>query len=225
MATVRLDTLRNDAYLAADQADQTLCPPTEVNRYVNQSIRALRRFLIENNARDRLQTKTTIAVSQAGDDTYTLPSDFAYVVNVFWDAGVGRLLRMEECPSNETEYTIPGGGWNFDYVVRYELLQGSIRFIPAPSASFTVTLKYVPQFADLAMDADTVELWDGLEEWVTKNAAMWMVGKEGDPEGRRAQLAQERDEVGRQILALWNRNRAEPRRVLDVYKPVGRWYY
>lgn len=222
MATVTLLTLRTDAYKACDQQDQKLCPPAEVTRYINAAIKKLRDFLTINNV-NYFQKSGPFTVSAATGDTYGLPADFHKCVNVFWDAGVGRLLRMEECPPNEDEFTVAGVGWNYDYKVRYELLVGNIRFIPAPTGTYTVTLKYVPTFVDLAADGDTVELYNGWEEWVTLDAASRMAGKE-ESDGTRASLRQERDECGQRILALAKRNSGEPRRVQDVYKPVGRWY-
>lgn len=225
MATVRLDTLYTDAYRCADQEDQTLCPIAEVTRYLNESIKALRRKIIVGGGAWRLATSGTIAVTAASGATYALPgTGTVQVLNVFWDAGIGRLLHMEEVPPNEDEYIIPGGGWNWDYIVRYEIIGENIKFVPAPAGSYTVTVKYVPAFTDLAMAADTVELYDGWEIWVTRDTAAKMCGKEADDFGV-AKNTKERDEAWDSIHAILRRNRGEPKRVQDVYKPVGRWYY
>lgn len=228
MATVRLDALRTDAYRAADQEDQTLCPPAEVTRYANESIKALRRKVVAHGGAWRIAVVATLPVSQAGGASYNLASIAsptpAQILNVFWDANVGRLLRMEEVPPNEDEYTIPGGGWNFDYIVRYELVGETIRFVPAPSASYTVTIKYVAPFGELVLDADLVELWDGWEIWVTRDMACKMCGKEADMEGV-GKNTKERDEAWADILVNIRRNKGEPKRIQDVYKPVGRWYF
>lgn len=228
MASVRLDALRTDAYRAADQEDQSLCPPAEVTRYANEAIKSLRRKVVASGGAWRIAATGTLAVTSAGGATYNLSTIVspapAQILNVFWDAGVGRLLRMEQVPPNEDEYIIPGGGWNFDYVVRYELVGETIRFVPAPSGSYTVTVKYVPQFTDLVADIDTVELWDGWEVWVTREMACKMCGKEADVEGV-GKNSKERDEAWADILPSIRRSKGEPKRVQDVYKPVGRWYW
>lgn len=224
MATVTLLQLRTDAYRAADQEDQTLCPPAEVTRYANECVKALRRKIVAHGGAWRIATSATIAVTQAAGASYPLPAGTAQVLNVFWDANVGRLLRMEEVPPNEDEYTIPGGGWNFDFIVRYEIVGETIKFVPAPSASYTVTVKLVPVFTDLVADGDTVELWDGWEIWVTREMANKMCGKEGDVEGV-GKNTKERDEAWADILPSLRRNKGEPKRIQDVYKPVGRWYF
>lgn len=225
MATVRLDTLRTDAYRAADQEDQALCPPAEVDRYINESIKSLRRKAVAAGGASRFAASGTLT-TVAGTAAYNIGTVglVAQILNVFWDAGVGRLLRMEEVPPNEDEYIIPGGGWSFDYVVRYELVGNDIRFVPTPSAAYVVTVKYVPTFTDLAVDASTVELWDGMEIWVSRDAAMKMCGKEADTDGY-AKNRNERDESWAEFLTSIRRNRGEPKRVQDVYKPVGRWYW
>lgn len=224
MATVRLDTLQDDAYRAADQEDKSLCPVAEVTRYLNESIKKLRRKIIIGGGAQRLATSGTIAVTAAGGATYSMATGVVQVLNVFWDAGIGRLLRMEEVPPNEDEFIVPGGGWNFDYVVRYEIIGESIRFVPPPQGSYTVTIKYVPAFTDLVNVGDTVEMYDGWELWVTRDAAIKMCGKEADDFGV-GKNTSEREDAWRDIDAMLRRNRGEPKRVQDVYKPVGRWYY
>lgn len=225
MATVRLDTLQTQSYQNADQEDQSLCPPLEVTRYINESIKELRRKIIIGGGAQRLQTSGTIAVTAAGGATYAMPgTGTVQVLNVFWDAGIGRLLRMEEVPPNEDEFIVPGGGWNFDYIVRYEIIGESMRFVPPPQGNYTVTVKYVPAFTDLVAAGDTVELYDGWEVWVTRNTAIEMCGKEADMEGMQKNAAK-RDTAWQVIDAMLRRNRGEPKRIQDVYKPVGRWYY
>lgn len=213
MALVRLDTLRDDAYKAADQEDHTLCPTAEVTRYVNQSIKKLLDFLAVNHL-DYFK-QSAIFTTASGTDTYTLPSDFHRLVNVFWDAGIGRLLRMEECPSNEDEYTIAGTGWCYLWPVRYELLVGRIRFIPTPTGTFSVTVKYIPTFTDLVNNADTVEMYNGWEVWVTNDAAIEMCEKE-ESDQQAAKCMRRRDEAGARILAIAKRNPGEPKRIQDV---------
>lgn len=226
MATVRLDTLIDRAYKAADQEDRALCDSTEVTTYLNRSIKRFRDWLSINHI-SRFQKKVTFP-TVATVDTYSFAtagcSDLATLLNVFWDANVGRLLRMEECPPNEDEYVIPGTGWNYNYTVRYELLQEQIRFVPTPQSVMNVTLKYVPTFTDLVANSDTVEMYNGWEDWPVENAAAMMAEKQDDAE-KAAACMRRRDEAGKVILALAKRNRGEPKRVQDATRPVGRWWY
>lgn len=94
-----------------------------------------------------MQDETTLSASS---ETVTLPADFNEIESVYIDAGGSRTMLI---PTTEQGQAIghDSSGRPFYYAIH----NGEMTLMPVPDGTYTITLRYYTNLADLALDADT----------------------------------------------------------------------
>jgi hypothetical protein len=217
---VRLDALRTAVRRRADLENNLFVADAELNDYINRAIADLWDLLQQVNGDMRLEREAPFTTA-ANQRTYALPADFQFVTGVFWDTGGGQLSRMEQYMGTESQDDWIATGWTYFGRVMYRLQAGNIRFVPIPSGTYTVTLKYTPNATILVADSDTVDsvnYWDDFVIWSAVATAL--AKQETDP----GYAVSERERVKHRILLAAERSMDGPQRIQDVKR--GRpWPY
>lgn len=209
MARTRtLAELRSDVESRADQptsSASTFVTETEMNRWINQSVRRFVGLLVRSYGEPYWHKTDTINVV-ANTDSYDLPSDFYQLLYLRVDIdGCRTHIRRASIDDIDTD-----PDWEPDWrerPPRYRLLGSKIWFT-TPRSSHTVTIAYVPTLvvynsggtaiADLSADTDYVDGVNGWEEWIVLDVAIKVMAKEeSDP----SLLVMEKQQIEADIVA------------------------
>ena len=191
----------------ADMENSTFIGDTELNNYIQDSVRALHDKLIAACGQQFGWAVQTIATT-AGDDEYSLANDFY------------RLLRVDIL---DGDYSYPLERWDPSEIVRdtaqrnwlsearpryrMRLPPGEIVFIPPPDGVYTIEVHY--HIAAPTLDDDTDDTAGIFDEWIILDGAIKCRTKEETDVG---QLQSERA-IFEQRIDAWARQ-------FDHYKPA-----
>jgi hypothetical protein len=212
MATVNLLTLRDRAKQRANMENSSFVSDTEWNTYINYGISQLRDKLIAKNGNDYFATEQSISLVN-GTEAYALPSDFykiLYVELLGDDGNYYKMRRFEIAERNQ--FGSPIGYYVQE--IRYRLRANSIIFTPDNQiGGKTVRLTYVPTITNLSANSDTLDGYNGWEEYPILIAARKALIKE---EQDVTQLDQELSMLDRRLEEMAdNRDQSNPMRVYD----------
>lgn len=181
MATVTLATLRTKARTRADMTNSPFVSDTELTEIVNSSWSELYDILV-GAFEDYAVSSTTLSLV-AGTDTYALPSDFYKLrgCDLVVGAGAGDYATLSRFEWSERDRY--SNQWSAAYTanghaLRYCIQGSNLVFAPVPTAAHSVRLWYVPERTALAVDADTLTVTPGWEEYIALDAAIQMLLKE-----------------------------------------------
>jgi len=221
MASVTLLQLRTAAKQRADMENSSFISDTEANGLLNRSIAELYDLIISKYGEDYYVSSSTTAFT-SGTDTYSLPSDFYKVVGVDYVISSTNKIpmkRFEFFERNNKDYQ----ALTYDQTYRYRLLGSNILFTPIPNTTASFALWYVPLAQTLSADGDTLQGFNGWEEYVIIDAAIKMRIKE---ETDTTQLQQQKIDMIERLKSMTdNRDAAFPTKVIDTtdYSFGRRW--
>ena len=208
MPTRTLAQLRDEVRQRANMENaDNFITDAEIDRYVNQSICAWRDMLVENRGQDFFTGSTTITLT--GVSMYALPADYYQILNVSYvENGVFTTLTPYNRGDGAT-YANAGG----TVPLRYRVANNNLFVLPA-SAQGSLLVTYVPLATTLTLDTDTLEVFNGWEEWIVLDAAMKALEKEATDT---SQLFMRREVTERRLMAQAQFNdRGFPESVTDV---------
>lgn len=212
MSTITLLNLRNRSKQRANMENSTFVSDTEWNSYINYSISTLRDLIISKAGNDyfALTQSYTLVNSQ---EAYALPSDFYKVlwVEMLGDDGYYYKMRRFEVSERNLgrsplNYFIPD--------IRYRVISNSIYLTPPTQyGGRQIRLWYVPIYPNLSADADTLEGYNGWDEYVVLMSARKALVKE---ESDVSQVDQELQFINQRLENMAdNRDQGEPMRIYD----------
>ena len=221
MATITLADLRTRAKQRANMENSDFISDSEWNSLINYSISDLRDIITSKAGEDYFATSFSSTMTQ-GQETLNLPSDFYKLlwVEVLID-GVNYLplkrFEIAEVPATAFNLVTP---W---VELRYRLRAGNLWFQPSSSTGGkTIRAWYVQTPTPLSTDGDTLDGYNGWDEYVIVTAA------------RKALVKEEQDvtELDREILMFNqrleamapNRDQGQPMRIQDTQRRTG-WQY
>jgi len=160
----------------------TYVTQTQAIRYLSQSVHAFSQLTL---AQDLLAKTDTFTVS-AGTQSYALPSDFAMLVNLYYQVNgqPNKIWRVDidEIDKRSTLY----GGWQSERAM-YAIM-GELIYTTDPKGTYTVTRRYVPELpmynsgntpiADFSAITDYIQCKGGIERWVVLDAAIKIYQKQ-----------------------------------------------
>lgn len=208
MPTRTLLQLRDEVRQRANMENaDNFITDAEIDRYVNQSICAWRDMLVENRGQDFFTGSTTITLT--GVSMYALPADYYQILNVSYvENGVFTTLTPYNRGDGAT-YANAGG----TVPLRYRVANNNLFVLPA-TAQGSLLVTYVPLATTLTLDTDTLEVFNGWEEWIVLDAAMKALEKEATDT---SQLFMRREITERRLMAQAQFNdRGFPESVTDV---------
>lgn len=223
-------TLRTRAKRLADMENSSFVADAEWLAYINEGKAELHEILVGKHE-DYSVTSCTIPLV-AGTDAYALPDGTLYssALAFLKERGVDLVVGSESYTLEPFEfrernrYSFVEGAGISDVPYRYSVVGDNLRITPAPTASGTLTLWYVPQSVDLSADGDTLpaSMATGWERYLVVYAAMRALMKEeSDVSALMAELARSRATIE---AAAGTRRAGDPRRVVDVrYSGSNYW--
>lgn len=212
MATRTLASLRDRARKRANMENSGFVTDAEFNEYINYSISELRDIMISKVGEDYFATSSTVSLTSL-TDTYALPADF---YKLLWAEMLGedghyyKLNRFEISEKNN------GGAEFLGYRpdIRYRLRNTDITFSPTKDiGGKTVQLWYVPTTQELSADIDTLDGYNGWDEYIVLRSAIIALEKE---EQDTSQLSLRLEQLRLRLETMTpNRDQAQPMRIQD----------
>lgn len=217
MARTRsLSNLLSDVRKRADIERMTdRHPDSDLTRYINESIQALRE-IVSRAGHEYYLTSTTGTVSS---ETIALPSDFVRMHALFITVS-GYEYQLEPYEQREDPFyrDDPITPWNPGYPASFRVYGSSIHVLPVPTTSYPYRLLYVPTWTDLSGGTDEFDGVAGWEDWVVLDVCCrCILPRDEDPNGSYGMLSAERARVEQRILdTAPKRQRVAPGRRMDV---------
>jgi hypothetical protein len=197
------------------------CDDAEINDLINAGIRKLHRLLTQAFGPEYFKKSAALA-TVANTKTVALPADFYKLISLWWDDGSEVLKRMRRATEEEIERQWEGQGWTpwargmrmeWDSWPKYAVRAATIEFVPTPTAVHQLTLNYSPPATKLILDADTLDGYNGFEEFVAWDATAEVLAKEeSDPSYAIRQV----DLLTLDIAATADRDQSEPTCIQDT---------
>src|SRR5512138_149563 len=214
MGSETISSICTRARLYADErpgGSAAFVTDTEVSSIVVQSIKKLRQLLTLERGHD-LFTSTSSFATVNGTSAYTLPTDYAATLRVRLVWGAMDHEDVHPCELAEQSDITDWSTWQQYGIKRYRVRNGSLEFVPAPTAAVSVEHLYEQGFDTSATSADLrIEAWD---EWVALDTAVRMLQLQGKAHNW---LAADRDNLGEQL-----KRAAQDRVVEDAVHIVDR---
>jgi hypothetical protein len=175
-------------------------PDTEVDEYINDSIRFLHSLLVDGTD-GQLFAKNAGVLTKLGTYSYQLPSDFSQLVSVDIRSGSWYIRSTEADPQDYAQLTdYDNTGWYTPrrHFLRWNVEQGraELFIFPEPTATADVAVQYIPDAPTISLDSDTLKWPDFWYQWVVLDAAVSASIKE---ESVVQPLQMEREKVERRI--------------------------
>jgi hypothetical protein len=214
---VRLDQLRTDARLYADQRHGGATPfvsDTELDRLINLKLAELYDRIVAAGGHEYYANEHPLSVN-SGQARYTLPSLFYRMLSVTleWadrDHEVVRDLAHLQLASDYRNWST----WCSWSPKAYRLRGGNLEFFPTPTSAVTARLQYVPVFSDLEEDSDTFDGVNGWEKLVAVGVAIEMrIIEQNDYADLQALYAEQLERI--EAMAADRDN--HPKQVIDAY--------
>ena len=177
---VTLAELKKRVLERADMVNSDFIDDTEGNselvRYIQQSYRALYNIIINAFADFYVEDPVEFTLSP-GESTYTLPSDFYRLVGVDFETN-GNWQEIKVFNFNERNRT--NNVWRRGFVrsIRYRLMGNKLRFTPTDQADGKYRYWYIKKPEVPVDDTDTIDGFNGWDEYVVVDAAMKCLDKE-----------------------------------------------
>lgn len=212
MATITLANLRTRARDRANMENSTFVSDSIFNSYINYSISELRDIITSKVGEDYFATSSSSTLT-AGQESVSLPADFYKLlwVEVLVDGtNYAKLSRFEVSEQPAAPYGLVRPYLN----LKYRLRADSLWLMPASSTGGeTIRMWYVPLPTALSADGDTLNGYNGWDEFVVlKSARKALVKEEQDV----SQIDNELAVLYQRIESMApNRDQAQPMRIQD----------
>lgn len=222
MATVSLSTLRTRVRVLGNYENSARFTDAWLTEQVNVGLGELYEIIAKTNEGyfDVEATTTTIAANA----NVTLPADFLHLRGV--DISInGTWCELAQIGIQErNRYQTPGQpvAYRTSAAVQSGTSQrGGLILYPTPAAVYTIRFTYEPSRAVLVADGDTVEGFNGWEDYIVTAALLRCDEREQRDLGpRMAKLQQIRDRV---VTGATRRRAAEPEYLLPRRDYVSLW--
>lgn len=213
MATRTLSVLRDRCKQRANMENSDFVTDAEWNSYINYSISELRDALASKVGDDYFATSQDISLNSS-TDVYALSTDF---YKVLWvellctDGYYRKMARFEISEMNSSAHVaalaIPE--------IRYRLRGNNIWLNPQSAlGGRSIRVWYVPLLTELSSDSDTVDGFNGWDEFIILKSA------------RKALVKEEQDvsDIDTELMVIYqriesmaeNRDQAQPMRIQDT---------
>lgn len=147
----------------------------------------------------------------AGVEEYDLPSAFLKTRLVELSGVTPKPLTLRAwtlSEKNRLAYNVAG------YPVRFATYGNKLRLMPTPRGAFTVTLWYVPTATQITSTSQTVEVYNGFDEYIALDMAIRALMKE---ESNTDRLERERDRMQKMLEeTMHGRDSGQPRTMTDI---------
>lgn len=215
---LRTGTRRYADFIASGSA-QSVFTDTDVDQFVNDAIAEYYEMLVAARGHEYFLASTTIAIV-GGTASYTLPATFFEHSTLIleWDSVSHELVppldsQLQRHIYNNQQVWARGSRKAFRIAGLQDGTQ-TIELLPAPNASVTGRLRYIPTFAPLVGDAAVIFIVNGFDKLIQVAAAIEMRIVKGMPVAALEAKLQVQLERLQEMAA--ERLADHPARVIDV---------
>ena len=200
--------IKAEVYERSD-VDTNYVSAAEMGRMVNASLAELYDLLVSVNKDLYVSSQSVSVVS--GTDEYDLASDFYRIEGVDVTSG-SKSYPMKRFNFSERNALQDAGATELS--TRYRAIGTTIKFIPTPNWSGTVTVWYCPAPSELDEDSDTWNGFAGWEEYAVVDCCIKLAQKQ--EEDATLLVKQKADLVARIRNMATDLDDNEPDRIRDV---------
>lgn len=176
MALVTLADLRLRTRQSADMVYSQFVTDAEVLTYINSAYSDYYGLVVKAYEDHYLQDPVSFTI--ASGNVYALPATFFKLVGLdFLDGGQWVEVKSFEWNQRNVNSTFARDG-RYHPRLRYRITGNELRFIPTDQATGTYQYWAIPLFTPLAADNDTVNGYNGWEEYIVLKAAIKCLRKE-----------------------------------------------
>lgn len=209
MALRTLSWLRSRVRQIADMENSAFVTDSELTSYINDSAKKLYDILVSTNED---YNTLVLSFSITSGNTSALPSDCYKVRGIDYQSASDWIPLRRYQFTERQNLNLNTRSSRVD--VKYRVIKDSIYILPEDRATGSYRLWYVPELADLSLDADTLDGKNGFEEYVILDAGMKCKIKE---ESDTKELMQARNEALNRVTTMaQERDYGGPDRIADV---------
>lgn len=181
MSTITLLQLRTDILRRADMEGSGFVADAELTRVINVAAAELHELVILASE-DQVTTSALFTVA-GGASTFALASlpgtaPFLKLRGLDRDEGGGEWREVRRFDFNDRNRRGLGASIPYAQSVRYRLIGGVVQLAPSAAAPGDYRLWYVPEYVDMALDADAISYPSNWHEYVINVATAWCLEKE-----------------------------------------------
>lgn len=223
MGTVTLAQLKTRVRQRSDMENSGFISDSELVSYINASVAELYDLLVSKYGDDYFVASPFSITTTSNQDTYALPTDMYKLLGVDLQLDTSgnwvSLKRFEFAERNIPQI------WDVKFVdfIRYRLFGSNLKLSPVPQANQSLRLWYIPLPTALSADGDTLNGFNGYEEYVVIDAAIKMLNKE---ESDSSLLMAEKAAMKLRIEQMAEgRDVGQPSTVQDINSMSSNYYY
>lgn len=224
MASPTLANLRTRVRERANMENSTFVSDSELNRYINYSINDLRDKMIIKTGEEYFADTGTITLVD-GTEEYNLPADFYKVISCQIKGNDDLYYPMKRFEYSEmNDFAGPQYLGRAD--IRFRVRSDKLIINPTQGiGGREIRLVYVPLPPELGIDADTLDGFNGWDEYVVLLSAIKCLQKEEQDVSDLKQELMVMD--ARMDKMMDNRDHSQPARVQDTarFSRGSRYYY
>lgn len=176
---------------------------------LNGHVRELHRLLTQAFGADYFKKSSTPS-TVANVKTIALPADFNKMISLWWNDGSGVPKRMRRATEEMMERQLVGQGWSRP---KYAVRAANIEFVPTPTSVYSLILNYAPPAVELVNNADTLDGYNGYEQYPIWMAAADAIAKEEGDASYELGMAQR---IASDIITTAERDQSEPMTIQDT---------
>lgn len=213
MSTVSLSTLRTRVRETADMEKSKFVSDATLNRFINASA-ARFHDMVTKAYEDYFLADPVSFTLASGEYQQTLATDFYKLVGVDYFLG-GSWVEVNKFNFHKRNITSANiVNRVYHPSIRYRLMGSKLVFAPMDDAAGTYRYWYNPLYTPMTSDTDTIDGYNGWDEWVVVDSAIKCLRKE---ESDTSELVLERKELETAIFeSAQNRDAGEPEQIADV---------
>lgn len=204
---VTVQSMIDGARQRADMVNSTFVTDTELIGYINHIYKRFYNKVV--NTFENYYVSTAALSIVAGTDLYDLPTDMLKLLGFDVNRN-GQVMTIFPWSLNERNREQRSSDAPYRYIIRGTKIQ----ILPKPDANYAATFFYVPVPTELTLANQSIEVWNGFDEYIMLGAAILCKQKE---ESDASILALMQKEVETELMeTLRGRDAGFPQKVTDV---------
>jgi len=217
--TTTLANIRTRVRERCDMENSNFISSTELLSFINASYGEFYEIIV-SRFEDYFVEDSDFTLA-SGVSTYTLPTDFFKFRGLDRELGGGEYQTLTKF--NFAERNSVNRNYRrlsaYPYSIQYRIVGDEIRIVPKSSAAGDYKLWYVPVFTPLVSESDTVDGYNGWEEYIIIDASIKCLAKE---ESSTTEFVAEKKAILKRIEDMAsNRDFYQPEKITDVNQTDG----
>lgn len=173
--TIAVSALITKIRRKADIENSNVCTDAELITYINSAFKEMYNAIVLKYENYYVTSGSISVVS--GTATYALPADFLKLLGI--DRGSsGSVISLKPYAFQQRNSHGGAGGFYVNERYRYILQGANVKFVPTPTTTETLTIWYVPVPTAITSSAQTVDMINGFDEFITEECAGQVMRKQ-----------------------------------------------